>query len=220
MENQGLVEDGSPAFDLTDKDRENLARKEEDYHPHTWENLKQIIASNELENLRRWPSDLKRYLQWTKQTKQAYGTITNYICQERLHWQPLRDSNPEEGPVFHVENPTPFADPRDYKIMYNDWPYGMTSDITHIVVWLKTKFEVEPTVGDLLPGSRQLIEDFVQRTFIDKLEEQGGAGDTIMWFRNWTGLQSVRGMDHIHVLVRNVPKDIMDEWTGGRTTLP
>ena len=97
--------------------------------------------------------------------------------------------------------------------MYNDWPYGMTRDITHFVVWLKTRFDVEPTVGDLLPQSRQLIEAFVQHTFVDMLEKCGGAGDRVMWFRNWTGLQSVRGMDHIHVLVRNVPRNIMDGWT-------
>ncbi|KAL8724262.1 MAG: hypothetical protein Q9166_008051 [cf. Caloplaca sp. 2 TL-2023] len=220
MDRQELSDDELPAFDLTDKDRENLARKDEDYQPHTWENLKQILAINDLESLRRWPSDLKRYLQWTKETKQAYGTITNYICQERLHWEPLPSTSPNEGPIFHVENPIPFADPRDYKIMYNDWPYGMTPDITHVVVWMKTRFDVEPNVGDLLPRSRQLIQDFVRRTFIDRLERHGGAGDWIMWFRNWTGLQSVRGMDHIHILVRNVPRDIMDEWTGGWTPLP
>ncbi|KAL8668575.1 MAG: hypothetical protein Q9168_006803 [Polycauliona sp. 1 TL-2023] len=220
MGSQGGLEDETPAFDLTDKDRENLARKDEDFKPHTWTNLRHIIANNDLESLRRWPSDLKRYLKWSKQTKEAYGTITNYICQERLQWQPLPTSDPGEGPVFHVENPVPFVDPRDYKILYNDWPYGMTPDITHIVVWLKTRFDVEPTVGDLLPESRQLIESFVRQTFNDRLDQQDGAGDRVMWFRNWTGLQSVRGMDHIHVLVRDVPREIMDEWTGERKTLP
>ncbi|KAL8653752.1 MAG: hypothetical protein Q9226_003716 [Calogaya cf. arnoldii] len=220
MGSQENLDADPPAFGLTDKDRENLARKDEDFTPHTWTNLKHIIANNDLENLRRWPSDLKRYLKWTKQTKQAYGTITNYICQERLHWEPLPTSNPDEGPIFHVENPVPFADPRDYRILYNDWPYGMTPDITHIVVWLKTRFDVEPAVGDLLPQSRQLIQDFFQHTFIDRLEKQGNAGDRVMWFRNWTGLQSVRAMDHIHILVRDVPHNIMDEWTGGKTALP
>ena len=95
----------------------------------------------------------------------------------------------------------------------------MTPDITHIVVWLKTRFDVEPSVGDLLPQSRQLIEDFVQQVFKDRLEQHGGAEDRVMWFRNWTGLQSVRGMDHIHVLIRDVSEEIMDEWTGGRTAM-
>ena len=38
-------EDETPAFQLTDKDRQNLARRDEDFQPHTWENLKQIIGT-------------------------------------------------------------------------------------------------------------------------------------------------------------------------------
>ena len=162
---------------------------------------------------------MERYLVWSKKTKQTYGTIIDYICQERLHWQPISISL-DEGPLFQCKNPIPFADSRDYKILYNDWPYGMTPDITHIVVWLKTRLAVEPTVGDLIPESRQLIEDFVVKAFTETLKVRGGSASQVMWFRNWTGLQSVKGIDHIHVLVKGVSKDIMDEWTGGRTPLP
>ena len=35
-----------------------------------------------------------------------------------------------------------------------------------------------------------------------------------MWFKNWTALQSVPGMEHVHVLVREVPDEIVAEWTG------
>ncbi|KAL8801885.1 MAG: hypothetical protein Q9182_004174 [Xanthomendoza sp. 2 TL-2023] len=220
MDHQGSLDEELPAFDLTDKDRENLARKDEDFEPLSWGTLKAIIARNDLESLRRWPSDLKRYLKWTRDTKAVYGTITDYLCHERLHWQPLPKQDPHEGPSFHVQDPIPFRDARDYKILYNDWPYGMAPDITHIVVWMKTSFDVEPADGELLPKSRQSIEDFVQHTFIARLQREGNAEDRVMWFRNWTGLQSVRGIDHIHILVRHVPQEIMDEWTGGRTPLP
>ncbi|KAL8996758.1 MAG: hypothetical protein Q9188_006492 [Gyalolechia gomerana] len=216
-----------PAFELTEKDRQNLARKDEDFQPHTWENLKQIIAkiphqaTNDLESLRRWPSDLKQYLQWTKLTKQKYTTITNFICTERLRWTPLPPSHPSEGPTFPVENSTPFAHPSDYKILLNDWPYGLTSEITHLVVWLKTRLAVDSTVGDLTPEGRGQIERFVKETFRDRIERDGGrGGEQVMWFRNWTGLQSVRGIDHIHVLVRGVGEGVLDEWTGGRRVLP
>lgn len=39
-------EETPPAFDLTDKDRENLARTDEQFEPHTWENLKEIIGNS------------------------------------------------------------------------------------------------------------------------------------------------------------------------------
>ncbi|KAL9612793.1 MAG: hypothetical protein Q9167_002628 [Letrouitia subvulpina] len=209
-----------PVFELTDKDRQNLARRDEDFQPHTWEGLKEIIATNDLDNLRRWPSDLRRYLIWSKKTKETYGTIINYICKERLHWEPIQTISPDEGPSFQFNNAVPFADPHDYKILYNDWPYGMSPDITHIVVWLKMRIAVEPTRGDLTQESRNLIERFVDNTFAQSLEKKGGSASQIMWFRNWTGLQSVRGIDHIHVLARGVSEKDMDEWTGGRTPLP
>ncbi|KAI4143167.1 MAG: hypothetical protein L6R39_004681 [Caloplaca ligustica] len=211
-------EEEAPAFHLTEKDRQNLLRSDSDFQPHTWDNLKRIIAANDLESLRRWPSDLKRYLKWTKETKERYGTITNYICKERLHWEPLLPVHPDDGPEFEVQSPEPFADERDYKILVNDWPYGLDPEITHIVVWLKNRLPTVPPEGDLTKEARRLIERFLQRTFIDRVGDEGD--NKVMWFRNWTGLQSVRGMDHIHVLVRDVSQDIVDEWTGGRTPLP
>lgn len=45
MGSQEDLNDEIPAFDLSDKDRENLARKDEDFQPHTWTSLKHIIGS-------------------------------------------------------------------------------------------------------------------------------------------------------------------------------
>ena len=41
---QSQLEDEIPAFELTNKDRENLARKDSDFQPHTWDDLKGIIG--------------------------------------------------------------------------------------------------------------------------------------------------------------------------------
>ncbi|KAL8736994.1 MAG: hypothetical protein Q9181_002134 [Wetmoreana brouardii] len=221
-----------PPFPLTETDRENLARSDSEFQPHTWENLKQIIVTNDLESLRRWPSAIKRYIQWTNETHTVYGSTTNYVCRERLHWTPLlMNANPEDGPVFEIANPIPFVDARDYKILYNDWPYGLDEGITHLVVWVKNKLAVDPQ-GDLEWWSRCLVEGFVKKIFVERIERERklgenedmgkgtGMGNRVMWFRNWTGLQSVRGLDHIHVLVRGVSRKVMDEWTGGWTPLP
>lgn len=51
---------------------------------------------------------------------------------------------------------------------------------------------------------------------------KGGPGysdsrnDRVLWFRNWTGLQSVRGLEHVHVLVRDAPRDLLEMWVGDR----
>ena len=163
--------------------------------------------------LKRKPSDLMRYIRWTRQTIEAYGSITNFVLQERLHWQPLAESTPETGPLFDVESRAPFGSSRDFLILYNDWPYGISPGIVHLVVWLKTRIIVEGKEGYLTASSQGLIDEFVKRTFVERLRNEGASGDNVMWFKNWVGLQSVRGVEHVHVLVRNAPQSVLEEWT-------
>ena len=176
-----------------------------------------LQAENKLEVLKRWPSDLRRYIKWSADTKEKYGTIPTYVMEERLKWTPLDSSTPETGPTFAFENPTPFADERDLKIMPNDWPYGMAPGIRHIVVWLKPRLDAEPTKGDLTPKSRQQVEEFLQKKFRDRVKDLPGDYEKVMWFKNWKALQSVPGMEHVHVLLRDVPEEIISEWCGGET---
>lgn len=185
-------------------------------------------AKNDLGALKRKPSDLVRYLSWSSATKAQYGSITNYICQVRLKWH-LPDptsSTPavagsssgtaDSGPVLPFANPIPFADPSDYKILRNDWPYGLTPGIVHLVVWLRTPVPVKEDGGDLTDESRELIEGFVQKTFVERVASEGilDAKDRVLWFKNWSALQSVRALEHVHILVRDVPSHLLREWTG------
>lgn len=125
-------------------------------------------------------------------------------------------------PEIPYRNAIPFADPADYRVLRNDWPYGVTPDITHIVVWSKTPIATKPENGDVTDESRALIDNFVDRTFVQRLQKdrafEGIDGDVIrkenvLWFKNWTALQSVRSLEHFHVLFRGVPDAIITEWT-------
>jgi hypothetical protein len=107
------------------------------------------------------------------------------------------------------------VDPSDYKILLNDWPYGWVPGITHIIVWLKHRLEIEPSKGDMTPKSRTQAQDFVQQTFADRIRDLPGDNDRVQWFRNWTALQSVPGLEHLHVLVRDIPREVIAEWTNG-----
>ncbi|GAD96182.1 hypothetical protein NFIA_089260 [Paecilomyces variotii No. 5] len=246
----GSITPNAPApFNLTSVDRQILSMTDEEYVPHDWENLKELIARNALDELKRKPSDLRRYMAWSSETKAVYGSITNYICQERLRWHepeqlaaPTEDDGPKKKnggvptttatattgsatatadsrPVIPYKNPVPFADPEDYRVLRNDWPYGLAPGITHLVVWLKTPVAVKPDDGDVTDESRARIEEFVQRTFIDKLKRAGFANpkENVTWFKNPVALQSVRALEHVHVLVKDVPDEIIEEWTGEKT---
>lgn len=182
----------------------------------------------------RRPSDLRRYITWTTAIKAEYGSITNFVCQKRLRWQPdlipnnslsngtgttTDTENPtptsDHKPTFSYRNPTPFADPSDYKILRNDWPYGVEPGISHLVIWLRTPIEVTEG-GYMTDASRELIQRYVDATFVERLEKEGfkDAAAKVLWFKNWTGLQSVRTLEHVHILLKDVPEKLLFEWTG------
>ncbi|KAL8691014.1 MAG: hypothetical protein Q9218_003668 [Villophora microphyllina] len=182
----------------------------------SWADVREIVATNRLDVIRRQPSTRVVYKAWCKETIAAYGSITAYMCAERLHWTPLPDSSAETGPEFDYCDPKPFADPRDFRILRNDWPYGsFESDITHLIVWSKPRIAIDPKDGLVTPESKDLINAFVDQTFVETLKLEGlDASERVLWFKNWDALQSVRGLEHIHVLVRDVPDCIVKEWTG------
>ena len=111
---------------------------------------------------------------------------------------------------------TPFGDSADYRILRNDWPYATPPDIAHLVVWLKTGFAVSKPEGHLLPESRAQIESFVNRTFAEPLKAiyKDDGEDRVLWFKNWSTLQSVEALEHFHCFVRGAGEELLGEWTG------
>jgi len=62
-----------------------------------------------------------------------------------------------------------------------------------------------------------VIEEFVENHFVRALAAEEGIGfveakSRVMWFKNWVTLQSVRGVDHVHVLVKDAPESLLQQW--------
>lgn len=112
--------------------------------------------------------------------------------------------------MFELANEVPFADEKDIKIIKNDWTYAVTEGISHIVVWSKKALPVDGA-GALTEEGRAIVEAFVKREFRDKAGEEV-EGEKVQWFKNTTILQSVRALEHIHVLVRGVEEDVLRQW--------
>ncbi|PHH76919.1 hypothetical protein CDD80_1093 [Ophiocordyceps camponoti-rufipedis] len=193
--------DGLP-FALTAVDRELLSQKDDDFKPHSWTELESIIETNDLSALKRKPSDLSRYIKWTADMKKQYGSITAFILANRL---PGTWGQPPLSPRSQI----PLDDAADYKVLLNDWPYGLEAGISHLVVWSRTPIPTDPETGDVTSKSRALIQDFVDRRFVNSL----GPG-RVLWFKNWVTLQSVRSLEHFHVLVRGADEDLLAQWVG------
>lgn len=214
-----------PSFPLTDVDRWVLSQTDDEFKKHDWADLERIIgetpelyvlcsppahpraATNDLSVLKRKPSDLRRYMEWTADIKAQYGSVSRYILVNRLprSWG---------QPPFTPESRIPFEHPADYKVLLNDWPYGLEPEITHIVVWSRTPIPTDPDTGDMTPESRARVRDFVARYFVHALGP--GGEKQVLWFKNWVALQSVRSLEHFHVLVRNVGEATLERWTGER----
>ena len=169
---------------------------------------------------KRTPSELRKYLGWTTAIKAKYGFMVNYIAQERLRWGPMMDTKGVSvaNPDLVPKNAAPFADEADYKILRNDWPYGCDPGIHHLVVWMKTKVPVKPENGSLTPESREIIQSFVDKTFVQPLARTNGGKPQhqVLWFKDWTALQSVTALEHFHVMVRDVSDEQLIAWTGKR----
>jgi hypothetical protein len=101
--------------------------------------------------------------------------------------------------------------------LLNDWPYGFEPGIKHILVWSRTPIAVDDVEGDVTAESKRVIEGFVERQFVCTLAKDASisideARKRIMWFKNWVSLQSVRGVDHVHVLVKDAPESLLEQW--------
>jgi Protein of unknown function (DUF3605) len=129
------------------------------------------------------------------------------VQRERLRWSSV---SPSGKP--------PFTDPSDYKILFNDWPYGIDTDVVHLVVWTKFHLEDDPATDDLTPKARTEIDGFVDRTFCD-VASGGLDKDRVIWFKNWRSLKSVHALEHFHVMLYRADKEFLTRITDGDTPM-
>ncbi|QRD91801.1 hypothetical protein F9C07_5846 [Aspergillus flavus] len=151
-------------FELSKADKVVLTTTEEDFFPHTWEDIQEIIVSagGDTSQLKRTPTYLPDYIFWTREIQATFGSVTNFLVKTRLHWG--KEANHADIRIPYRHYSVPFADQSDYRILRNDWPYAMPSGMVHLVVWLKTPIPVDAE-GDPTTESRRLVADFIDRTF-------------------------------------------------------
>ena len=161
----------------------------------------QKIAQDDLASFRRVPSDLRRYLEFNSNTREKYGSMLNYLRQERLCWSSV---TPSGDP--------PFTNSSDYKILRNDWPYGIDIDITHMVIWTRFALELDPVTNNITTSARAAIENFVVKVFCD-IERGGLDRNSVIWFKNWGTLKSIEGIEHFHVMLYKAEEDFVNRIT-------
>ncbi|KAK1964459.1 hypothetical protein LY78DRAFT_659329 [Colletotrichum sublineola] len=187
---------------LSDKDIKALRDGSEELEYQTWEEVKSAITAGETGRLRRSPRDLRNYIVWHAEIGKTHGSVVEYVRRERLHWP---------DPII-ARNAKPFAHPDDWKVIWNDWPYHLADGIMHLVVWSKSRIAVDPETGLPTEESTRMIESFLDQTFGDALGCR--RGEDLVWFKQKTESQSVKALEHIHVMLRNVPVERVEKLIG------
>ncbi|KAK2026834.1 hypothetical protein LX32DRAFT_565496 [Colletotrichum zoysiae] len=184
---------------LSAKDVGILRTPDGAYRPQTWDEVRRLVATNRLDLFQRVPSELRRYRLFIHHLIKEHGSVMNFVLKHRLGWQePLKAAG------------KPFETEEDWKVLCNDWPYGIDARIVHLVVWTKFELEENPATGDLTDGARREIDAFVDKTFRAKMKP-----DTVIWFKNWRSLKSVHAVEHFHVMLFNPDPDFIREITNG-----
>ncbi|TGO76244.1 hypothetical protein BELL_0166g00030 [Botrytis elliptica] len=165
----------------------------------SWPAVRALIRTNRLDLFQRRPSHLRKYLEYCYAVKQSHGSMMRFILDEKLHW---RESD------LCARHP-PFSNEGEYKILLNDWPYGIDEKIVHLVVWTKFALEDDLETGDTREDAKRDIQMWVDRVFG---EECGG--ENVIWFRNWRSLKSIHSVEHFHVMLYDPAPEFVRKVTG------
>ncbi|POS70263.1 hypothetical protein DHEL01_v211342 [Diaporthe helianthi] len=178
---------------VSDKDVRIIGSSDDEFCVQTWPQVVDIIRTGRLADFQRWPSDLRRYRKYTWQLKRDHGSVMNFMLRKRLCWS---------EPVVPLGSKR-FEYQEDFRIMMNDWPYGLDERIVHLVVW--TKFD--------LPDDRETEAEV--EAFVDKTFSPGVCHEKRIWFKNPPSLKSVHAVEHFHVLLFDPDLDFVQQITKG-----
>lgn len=180
-----------------------------------------------MDQFQRSSVELRLYLEYIYQLKRQYGSVLSYIQHERLHWESVAPSGD-----------LPFTNATDSMIIYNDWPYYIDKDITHLVVWTKFPIDENEVTGEVMGQAKSEIDAFVTKTFCSGERPSGLKMDRerIRWFKNWKSLKSVHALgesiewmmgawpvvhaadsaaEHFHIMLYRAPAALVADVTNG-----
>lgn len=178
----------------------------------SWAEIKNVVRSNKLEVFARSKDQIEEYHKFKLQLLAQGTSVFKHLVINSLQW--CDESEVEGLEDREVKIPLSGADlfenVSNLKIIRNDFPYYFESDITHLCVWSKETIPSDPqsAMGDISVETRAKVDRYVDYKFVKQLKIPK---EDVVWFRNWEALQSVKEISHIHVLVRNVTKEQLEQ---------
>ncbi|GMG21071.1 unnamed protein product [Ambrosiozyma monospora] len=181
--------------------------------PISFSMAKDLVNSDSLDCFYRSEQVLFDYHRYKCEMQKNGIDSTTDLLVNHLQWAP--DSSMQLPSKYildqlvHYKDARPFANKDDMIITKNLFPYYFKGNVTHLCVWLKSPMLPDPnsSVGDISIHDKQLIEAYINETFVKWL---GVPREDLIWFKNWTELQSIRPIPHIHVIIKNLTKEQFD----------
>ena len=181
--------------------------------PLTWSQITHLVKTYQLERLGRSQSQLKSYHDFKEQMAQQGICLTTNLLVNTMHWLPA-DTDirlPAEEAVQRVtyKDARLFAAAEDVYISINEFPYYIQERTLHLLVWVRSPMPPDPAsdIGDIDSTTKETIERYVMATFVRKA---GVPRDHLVWWKNYTKIQSIKAIPHVHVLI-NLADDVDGE---------
>ncbi|CCG22519.1 hypothetical protein CORT_0B08140 [Candida orthopsilosis Co 90-125] len=185
--------------------------------PFTWTQIQQIVNTNQLESFARSEEQYHSYQKFKHDLSSQGITINDHVLKDELQWKQAdirHQTSTPSPPEYTISQPQDliFYNDNDIKIIFNKFPYYFENSVVHLCIWSKLTIpnDVNSSVGDISPLTKRIIERYLQKTFIDK----GIPKENLVWFRNWSSLQSIRSVSHIHVLLRSADEHFIRKIIG------
>lgn len=173
--------------------------------PIKWEELQEIVITNKLDKLGRSVDQERVYRNFKADIEvKGWDLVTNLLIHS-LNWLPndYDCSIKSSKAITQIKftDPRPFSDKEDTKIIWNEFPYYYAEPVAHVCVWVKFPMEADPQseIGDIGAAMKKVIERYVVGTFCEGLEI---SRSDVIWWKNYTAIQSIKALPHIHVAIR------------------
>ncbi|CDH15493.1 uncharacterized protein ZBAI_07280 [Zygosaccharomyces bailii ISA1307] len=176
----------------------------------SFQQARQLVESGKLERLERSPECTALY---RKHKEGLTEDIVVDVC-KKLHWslQDITFLNTVKYPEQADKIAAAFSDAALFKITVNEFPYWFEPCVSHLLIW--SKISLPLYCGDSEQINTTLykkIEEFLRYNLEQRL---GISSEDYCFFINTSRLQSVKGISHIHLLLRSnqqVAREILSQ---------
>lgn len=171
-----------------------------------WDQVKQLISEGRLERLQRSEECTRQY----QEHKKALGKVdlATFVL-SRLQWSSteIEVLNNDRYRTREAKIQASFSKKQYYKLTRNDFPYDFEPDVHHLLIWSKISL---PLYGDASDECKQDLETHERIEQFLKINLAPFDVD-YCWFVNYSALQSIRKISHVHLLVKTTNKEIVEE---------